>query len=83
MATPWEFGEPVTVSASRPGVFHHLEAAGRQSIALSAGTVAIVWEDNHDGAARAYAALRAANKNEFVQRRLSEKQAAYEPVVTA
>ena len=83
LATPWEFGEPVTVSASRPGVFHHLEAAGRQSIALSAGTVAIVWEDNHDGAARAYVAWRAANNKEFVRRRLSEKQAAYEPVVTA
>ncbi len=83
LASPWEFGEPVTVSASRPGVFHHLEAAGRQSIALSAGTVAIVWEDNRDGTPRAYVAWRAANKNEFVQQRLSEKQAAYEPAVTA
>ena len=82
-AAPWEFGEPVTVSGSRPGVFHHLEAAGRQSIALSAGTVAIVWEDNHDGSARAFAALRSVQKNGFVEQPLSGRQAAYEPVVAA
>lgn len=83
IAAPWEFGEPVTVSASQPGVFHHLEAAGRQSIAVSAGTVAVVWEDNHDGTPRAYSAMRAANKNEFVQLRLSGTQEAYAPVVAA
>lgn len=83
LATPWEFGEPVTVSDSQPGVFHHLEAAGRQSIAVSAGTVAVAWEDNHDGTPRTYSAMRAANKNEFVQQRLSGEQEAYAPVVAA
>lgn len=83
LAAPWEFGEPVTVAASRPGVFHHLEAAGRQSIAVSAGAVAIVWEDNRDGTPRAYAALRAAGKSDFVPQRLSGMHEAYEPVVVA
>jgi len=83
LAAPWYFSEPVTVSASQPGTFHHLEAAGRQSIAVSAGTVAIVWEDNRDGTPRAYAAFRAAGKSEFVLQRLSGMQEAYEPVVAA
>jgi len=83
LASPWEFGEPVTVSAAQPGVFHHLEAAGRQNIVVSAGTVAIVWEDNRDGTPRAYAALHSANKNEFTEQRLSGGQEAYEPVVAA
>ncbi|HJW82364.1 MAG TPA: hypothetical protein VJ396_08985 [Acidiferrobacterales bacterium] len=83
LAVPWEFAEPVTVSASRPGVFHHLEAPGRQSIAVSSGTVAVVWEDNRDGTPRAYVALRAAGKSDFVLQRLSGVQEAYEPVVSA
>ncbi len=84
LAAPWEFGEPVTVSAARPGVFHHLEAAGRRSIAVSSdGMVAIVWEDNRDGTPRAYVAFRAAGKSEFVLQRLSGMQEAYEPVVSA
>jgi len=83
LAAPWEFAEPVTVSAPQSGVFHHLDAAGRKSIAVSAGTVAVVWEDNRDGTPRAYAALRTAEKNQFVQQRLSAGQEAYAPVVTA
>jgi hypothetical protein len=83
LAAPWEFGKPVTVSAAQPGVFHHLEAAGRQSIAVSAGAIAMVWEDNRDGTPRAYAALRAAGKNEFVLQRLSGRHEAYAPAVVA
>jgi len=83
LAAPWEFGEPVTVSAARPGVFHHLEAAGRRSIAVSSGAVAVVWEDNRDGTPRAYVAFRAAGKGNFVLQRLSGMQEAYEPVVSA
>lgn len=83
LAAPWEFGEPVTVSAAHAGVFHHLEAAGRQSIAVSAGTVAVVWEDNRDGTQRAYAALRVSGKDDFVLQRLSGMQEAYAPVVMA
>ena len=83
LAAPWEFAEPVTVSAARPGVFHHLEAAGRRSIAVSSGMVAVVWEDNRDGTPRAYVAFRAAGKSEFVLQRLSGMQEAYEPVVAA
>lgn len=83
LAAPWEFGEPVTVSAGRPGCFPHLEAAGRQSIAVSSRAVAIVWEDNRDGIPRAYVAFRTPGEIEFRTQRLSASSEAYEPVVAA
>lgn len=82
-AAPWEFGEPVTVAAPKKGVFHHLEAAGRRSIAVSSGTVAIAWEDNRDGVPRTYAAFRFPGLQGLAEQRLSGTHAAYEPVVTA
>ena len=82
-AAPWEFGEPVTVAAPKKGVFHHLEAAGRRSIAVSSGTVAITWEDNRDRVPRAYAAFRFPGLQGFTQLQLSGAHAAYEPAVTS
>lgn len=82
-AAPWEFSEPLTVEPAAKGVFHHLEAAGRQSIAVSDGTVAVVWEDNRDGTPRAYVAFRAPGKREFLTQRLSGTFEAYAPVVAA
>jgi DNA-binding PadR family transcriptional regulator len=82
-AAPWEFSEPQTVAPATQGVFHHLEAAGRQSIAISAGTVAVVWEDNRDGTPRTYVAFRAPGKREFLTQRLSGTFEAYAPVAAA
>jgi hypothetical protein len=82
-AAPWEFGAPVTVAAPKKGVFHHLESAGRRSIAVSSGTVAIAWEDNRDGIPRAYVAFRFPGLQGLVEQRLSGTHAAYEPAVTA
>ena len=82
-AAPWEFAAPVTVAPPGKGVFHHLEAAGRRSIAVTSGTVAITWEDNRDGTSRTYAAFRFPGLEGFAEQRLSGTHAAYEPVVTA
>jgi len=45
----WQFGTPVEVAPARPGVFHHLDASGRQALAVSGDQVALVWEDNRSG----------------------------------
>jgi hypothetical protein len=82
-AAPWKLSEPLTVAPAAQGVFHHLEAAGRQSIAVSADTVAVVWEDNRDGTPRTYVAFRAPDKREFLTQRLSGTFEAYAPVVAA
>lgn len=83
IAAPWEFSAALTVAPPGKGVFHHLEAAGRRSIAVSSGTVAIAWEDNRDGTPRSYVAFRFPGLEGFAEQRLSGAQAAYEPVVTA
>jgi len=84
-AAPWEFDPPKdVVSASRAGVFHHLESAGRKNIAVSGNTVAVVWEDNHDGSAQVYLAIKSIEAPDFtVPQRLSNGRSAYEPVVVA
>ena len=79
---PWQFGTPVTVADARPGVFHHLESAGRRSIAVSGDAVAVVWEDNRDGTPRAYVAFRTGAASDFQGMRLSGEGEAYEPAVT-
>jgi hypothetical protein len=83
IAAPWEFSAPITVAPPAKGVFHHLESAGRRSIAVSSGTVAVVWEDNRDGVPRAYAAFHRPGTNGFMEQRLSGAVDAYEPVVAA
>ncbi|MBI5936521.1 MAG: hypothetical protein HY850_01590 [Betaproteobacteria bacterium] len=55
--TAWQFAEPLEIAPAKPGVFHHLDASGRQSLAVSAGRVAITWEDNRGGAPRCYVAI--------------------------
>jgi len=82
-AAPWTFAPVQTVSERSSGVYHHLDSAGRSGIAVSGGNVAIVWEDNHEGTARAYVAIRKRGQDGFVIRRLSENGVAYEPVVTS
>jgi hypothetical protein len=82
-AAPWVFDPPILVShdpAQR--AFFHLESAGRKSIALSDGWVAITWEDNRDGVSRCYVALKAPGKNTFgVEIRISGEQEAFEPAI--
>ena len=50
VAAAWEFsGRIVVTRDSKPGLFHHLDSAGRKNIAVSGNRIAVVWEDNQDG----------------------------------
>jgi len=84
-AAPWAFGEPVDVAPpAGPGVFHHLESAGRRNVASDHGSVAIVWEDNHTGAPQAYVALKPDGAAAFdAARMISTGSQAYEPAIAA
>lgn len=84
-AQEWEVFNSLSISGpARKGVFHHLDAAGRQSLAISDQTLAIVWEDNHTGKPQVYAAFKEEGENAFsTPLKLSTDQNAYEPVVIA
>ncbi|MGF1547734.1 MAG: hypothetical protein ACFCUG_10445 [Thiotrichales bacterium] len=65
-------------------VFHHPDSAGRKNIAVSAGSVAVVWEDNRDGSPQVYWAVRAPGESAFRdERRLSSGTESYEPSIAA
>ncbi|MFP5506394.1 MAG: hypothetical protein ACLGH6_09365, partial [Gammaproteobacteria bacterium] len=86
VAAPWQFDAPVAVTRhTGPKVFHHLESAGRRSIAVSGESVAIVWEDNRDGTPRIYLALKALGDAGFTERAAAISGAgdAYEPAIAA
>jgi len=82
-AAPWEFEPPIAVSGkAAQGVFVHLESAGRKSIAVSAGWVAVTWEDNRDGVSRCYVALKAPGQNSFgAALQVSAQQESAEPAI--
>jgi len=82
-AAPWTFDPAQTVSEPQAGVFHHLDPAGRRGIAVSAGIVAIVWEDNRHGSPGAFVAFRKPAVAGFVVQRLSAGGESYEAVVAA
>lgn len=79
----WRFEPPLELAGpARAGVFHHLESAGRRSLAAGERWVAVTWEDNRDGRPRAYAAFkRIAARDVEVELRLSGPGEAYEPAV--
>ena len=57
--------QAIDIAGGGTGVFHHLEASGRHSLAVSSGVVALTWEDNRDGAPRCYLAVRAGEVGDF------------------
>lgn len=82
-AQPWVFDTPVPVTkpAATP-VFHHLDSAGRRNIAVSNGTVAVVWEDSRTGVPAVYAAFKPREAKGFtIEQRISGADEAYEPAV--
>ena len=83
VAAPWQFQPPLAVThAHGEKVFHHLESAGRKSIAVSDGAVAVVWEDNRSGQPQCYVAVKSTGSDRFGQEyRLSQGQEAYEPAI--
>ncbi len=80
----WTWGEPLTVNSIRGAkIFPHLESANRRGIAVSGGTVGVVWEDNRDGRPQCYLAVKPADAAVFQpETRLSHGEC-YEPVVVA
>lgn len=60
----WQFGPAVDVSGPRVA-YHHIEASGRQALAVSAGAVAVAWEDDRDGTPRCRVAIRAGEGDPF------------------
>ena len=84
-AATWNFSSPLEVTAAHgERVFHHLEAAGRKSIAARDGNVGVVWEDNRDGTPRCYFASKAAVAAQFTHElQLSGQAECYEPALAA
>jgi hypothetical protein len=81
----WEFTAPIPVSdVHGPGVFHHLESAGRRSIAVSGGRVAITWEDEHEGGPRVYVASKLIEEQTFTAApAISGNGESFEPTIVA
>jgi len=85
MAAPWQFNQPVDVTPVHGAkVFHHVEAAGRKSIAVSGALIAVVWEDNRDGVSRCYVAVKQSAKKGFeADRQISGGKEAFEPSIVS
>lgn len=83
LAAEWTFSEPVLVTAETDSkTFHHLEPAGRRSVAYSANSVAVTWEDDRDGTPRVYLARRQSTDNGFSsEMKISGDGEAYDPVI--
>lgn len=82
-AFAWEFDTALTVAPAREGVFHHLEAAGRASLAVDGKRVGLVWEDNRRGRPEVYLALKGAGDRFAAPMRISAGGTAYEPAIAA
>ncbi len=81
----WSFETRVAVGdAARVGVFHHLDGAGRNHLAVINGNVAVAWEDNRDKSPQVYVALLAAGQQKFGPAlQVSSGTEAYEPSIAA
>ncbi len=80
----WQWDEPVTVNtAVGAAVFPHLESANRKGVAVSAGTVGVVWEDNRDGTPQCYLAVKPADAVVFRPEVRLSRGECYEPVLQA
>lgn len=77
----WSFGPALEVTAGN-GVFHHLEASGRQSLAVSAGRVALVWEDDRTGTPRCYLAILTPSQTGFGEQAFGKGEC-YAPGIAA
>lgn len=85
LADEIKFSSAINVTLNKKGVFHHLDASGRKSIAANRQMVAVTWEDNRSGKPQAYVAFKTYQQHVFGKTtQLSQaKQEAYEPTVIA
>jgi len=81
----WVFETKIDVTGEpASGIYHHLDGAGRKHIALSAQSVAAIWEDNRVQNPQIYAATRAPNEQGFSRTMLvSSGSEAYEPSIAS
>ncbi len=81
----WSFTAPVDITHGQVDkVYHHLESSGRRNIAVSANTVAVVWEDDRSGKPSVYLALKNKNEDNFnAELKISGDGEAYEPSIIA
>lgn len=80
----WVWSEALTVNSVRgAAIFPHLESANRQGVAVSGGTVGVVWEDNRDGSPQCYLATKPADSPVFLPETRLSRSECYEPVVAA
>ncbi len=84
-AAGWKFDHKTSIGpAQRPGVFHHLEGAGRKHIAVSDGTIAAIWEDDHSSDPQVFVAIKNPRDQQFsAMQMVSSGEEAYEPAITA
>jgi hypothetical protein len=72
----------IEIAAAKAGVFHHLDASGRNSLAISGGSTALVWEDNRSGAPSCFLALKLSDAGPFKEFMFGQGEC-FEPAVTA
>ena len=74
--------QPITVSEVQHGVFQHFEDSGRTLMAVTKGTVGIVWEDNRSGTPQVYIAFKDKAVTAFTKPiQVSNIGPAYEPAI--
>jgi len=80
----WQFSKKIAVTGEvKPGVFHHLDGAGRKHIATSDNEIAVVWEDDHSADPQIYLSVKLFKEQKFsTPIQLSKGQEAYEPAIT-
>ena len=71
---------PIDVAPT--GAYHHLDASGRQSLALGGGQVALVWEDSRSGAPRCWLGLKTGAETAFREYPLGKGEC-FDPAVAA
>jgi hypothetical protein len=70
------------VAAAKTGVFHHLDASGRNNLAVSGANVAMVWEDNRSGAPGCYLAIKNVDDKAFREFPFGQGEC-FEPAIAA
>jgi len=81
-AAPPEFSEKLVIAPKRAGVFHHLDSAGRQHVAVSGNRVAVVWEDNREGRPQVFLTVKAIAEARFPgTMKVSGSKPATDPVI--
>jgi hypothetical protein len=84
-AQRWQFADRVAVSGEPvENLYHHLDGAGRKHLAISAQSVAAVWEDNRTRDPQIYVAVKPGGQAGFAAAlRVSSGGEAFEPAIAS